>query len=475
MDPVETYLNQIADIPLLGRDEELAVARCIEHSWERYRSTVLSADPLLTTAVALLQEADQGQRSLYDLVDVSLSDSAQRRRIGKLLSSNLQTLRGLLRKNQIDFDALLGRARSARGRRRAWRRIVGRRRRALRLVEEVRPRMQHFRATLDDLSETCDEMNRLEAKLRGRRASRGARKALHEELKHLIRTARESPSTLRHRIARAGRWREQWESGRKELSQRNLRLVVSIAKKYRHRGMSFQDLIQEGSMGLMRAVDKFEYRRGFKFCTYATWWIRQAITRAIEEKEHTIRVPAQAMGKVGKVREAAEQLMQSKQRQPTVEQAIEAAGLSVDETKFALQGHVPPYSLDQPVRHESGSTQVEFLPDGREADPLEKIDRDLLRFGIQEALDVLSWRERSIIEMRYGLGDGHSYTLKEISRIFRISRERVRQIERKAFEKLLESKSSEKLSGLIETPIPTGPDSFRPLPAATTTRYAGSA
>ena len=270
------------------------------------------------------------------------------------------------------------------------------------------------------------------------------------------------------------RWRRGGENARSKLARRNLRLVVSIAKKYRHRGVSLQDLIQEGSMGLLRAVDKYEYRRGFKFCTYATWWIRQAITRALEEKEHTIHLPAQAMEKIGKVREAAEQLMQSGQRQPTVEQAVEAAGLSESEASLALRSYYRPFSLDQPLHQESDSAPAEFLPDRRETDPLDEINRKLLRSQVREALDVLSWRERSIIQLRYGLGDGHTYTLKEISQIFRISRERVRQIERKAFEKLQQSESSEKLSSLIDRPMPMAPDTGT-APADTPVRYTGSA
>ncbi|NUQ64596.1 MAG: sigma-70 family RNA polymerase sigma factor [Pirellulales bacterium] len=475
MDPLETYLKQIAEIPLLTREQELSVAMRLERSRDGYRFAVLSLDSILETAAGLLDAAHRGQRTLYDLADAALSDSAGRQRIARLLPSNLQTLRGLLRKNQSDFASLFSANRSARGRRRLWRRIVSRRRRAIRLVEEVHPRLDHFQGALEELSRVSQRMDRLAAALGDRPAARGQAEALREELDRLMRATRESPSTLRHRLARIARLRQEWEDARKELSRRNLRLVVSIAKKYRNRGASLQDLIQEGSIGLLRAVDKFEYRRGFKFCTYATWWIRQAISRAIEDKEHTIYVPAQAVEKVGKVRKAAQELMQSGQRQPTIEQAVEAAGLPPDEASFALRGHCRPYSLDQPISHQGDDTRIEFLPDRRQVDPLERINRDVLRSRIREALEVLSWRERSILELRYGLGDGHSYTLKEIAEIFRISRERVRQIEGKAFEKLQESGSSEKLSALIDSPLPPVADLPRPLPADTAARYTGIA
>ncbi len=475
MDPFETYLNQIADIPLLTRDEEIAVAQRIERARERYRSTVLSAGSIVANAAGMLEEARRGQRSLYDLTDVSLSDLAHRQRIRGLLPSNVQTLRGLLREDEADFKSFLRAARSARRRRRLWRRIVSRRRRAASLIEEVRPRMSHFQTVLERLSHTSEKMNRLENALRGGIADPGRLRDVRSELRDLMRATGETPSTLRRRIARIVRLRQQWESGRQELSRRNLRLVVSVAKKYHRRSANLQDLIQEGSMGLMRAVDKFEHRRGFKFSTYATWWIRQAITRAIEEKEHVIRLPGQAVKKIGKVREATEQLMQIGQREPTVEQAVEAAGFTLAEAKLALTGYARPFSLDQPVSRAGDDTCIELLPDQREEDPRERIDRELLRSRIGEALEMLSWRERSILQLRYGLGDGQTYTLKEISQVFGISRERVRQIERKAFEKLQQPESSERLSSLIESPRPVVPEVFGPLTTDGATTYTGSA
>jgi len=272
---------------------------------------------------------------------------------------------------------------------------------------------------------------------------------LRAELGRLMRVVLETPATARRRLARISIRRQHYQDARSELCRRNLRLVVSIAKKYRHRGVSFLDLIQEGSAGLMRAVDKFEYKRGYKFCTYATWWIRQAITRAIAEKSRTIYVPSHFVQKMGQVQSAYEWLALSHDARPNVEQTAEAADMSVEETGLAIQGRRQPLSLDQPIGDQGENPRADFLPDPHDDDPLEKVERDLLRSRIEEALEVLSWREREVIKLRYGLGDGHSYTLQEVGTIFRVSRERIRQIETRALERLQQSDASRSLWSFV--------------------------
>ena len=230
--------------------------------------------------------------------------------------------------------------------------------------------------------------------------------------------------------------------------------MVYVAKAYRRRGLGFLDLIQEGNAGLMHAVDKFEYQRGFKFSTYATWWVRQAITRAIADKNRTIRLPLHVVGKIGRVQQTSEELTKSGHRPPTTEQVAKAAGLAAEEAGRVLLGCRPPLSLDQPISLKGDDARGDFLPDHREDNPLERVHRELLRSRIGQILDLLSWRERSVIEMRFGLGDGFGYTLRDISRVFRVSRERIRQIETKAFDKLRESEASEELSGFLDWPVP---------------------
>jgi len=245
---------------------------------------------------------------------------------------------------------------------------------------------------------------------------------------------------------------------RQDMCHGNLRLVISIAKKYRKCGLSFPDLVQEGNAGLMRAVDKFEYARGFKFCTYATWWIRQAISRAISDQSRTIRVPVHMAQKLGKVRHAAEQFHQDNEIRPSLEETAEAIGLPVDETDRALKCGREPLSLDQPILDKEDSFRKDFLPDYREEDPANDIDLGLLRSRLEEALQVLSWREREIVKLHYGLGDGHCYTLNDIGKIFRISRERVRQLETRAMGKLQQPTPTQKLSDFARHFLPTPAD-----------------
>jgi RNA polymerase primary sigma factor len=223
---------------------------------------------------------------------------------------------------------------------------------------------------------------------------------------------------------------------KRELSSGNLRLVVSIAKKYRNRGLSFLDLIQEGNTGLMRAVDKYEYRRGFKFSTYATWWIRQAITRAIADQARTIRIPVHMIDVLMKLRNAGRKLLQELGREPTTEETAIAAGVSLEETERVLDIGRHPVSLDRPIGEGEDGSFGEFVEDGATEAPHKLANNGLLRERIEELLKTLTYREREIIRLRYGLADGYSYTLEEVGRIFKVTRERVRQIEAKAVAKL---------------------------------------
>jgi len=306
----------------------------------------------------------------------------------------------------------------------------------MRQMEEICQRMFEIRQRLQKINDLP--------------AARDERANLRKELRDLMVLTQESPQSLQNRCQRIQQQHQDYEEVKRKLSSGNLRLVVSIAKKYRNRGLSFLDLIQEGNTGLMRAVDKYEYRRGFKFSTYATWWIRQAITRAIADQARTIRIPVHMIDVLSKLRNASKQLLQELGREPTTEEAAAATGLSLDETRRVLAMGRHPVSLDRPVGESEDSCFGEFIEDGGLPRPEKAASNELLRQKIDALLKTLTYREREIIRLRYGLGDGYTYTLEEVGRIFKVTRERVRQIEAKAVKKLQHPVRSQQLEGFFE-------------------------
>jgi RNA polymerase primary sigma factor len=260
----------------------------------------------------------------------------------------------------------------------------------------------------------------------------------------------EKPEQLEKRLHAIDRLFNQYEEAKRMLSSANLRLVVSIAKKYRNRGLSFLDLIQEGNTGLMRAVDKYEYRRGYKFSTYATWWIRQAITRAIADHARTIRIPVHMIETMSKLRMVAKGLFQELGREPTVEEICERSELSIEETRRILKISKHPISLDRPIGDSEDSYFGDFIEDDGADSPVASATQEMLKEKIDLVLKTLSYREREIIKLRYGIGDGYTYTLEEVGRIFKVTRERVRQVEAKAIKKLQHPVRSRQLEGFVD-------------------------
>jgi RNA polymerase primary sigma factor len=449
---VQTYLAQVNAIPLLTREQEVAAAQRIEETRERYRRTLLASDYIVEAAMQLFERVRDEKVSLGRVVDVSLSDAAEKRRRARHLKRNFEPIQQLLQQNRDDFAIVADDEQSRSARLQAWARILRRRREAVDLVEQIRPRISSLQPALRRLGQISQRMRDLRIQLSERRP-KAEQAAARDELRELAELVLESPATLGHRMGRVQKQHKAQEAARQVLCNGNLRLVVSIAKKYRNRGLSFLDLIQEGNTGLMRAIDKFEYERGYKFATYATWWIRQAITRAISDQSRTIRVPAQAVKATNKVRDAAEDLEQIQGYEPTLEEMAEESGFTLEETERALKMYRQPLSLDQPVSNRGETVHSDLLADRRDTDPSYELDLDLLKSRINEAMKVLDWREREIIKLRYGLENGEIHTLDEVGKIFSVSRERVRQIERKAMQKLQHPDSSGKLTGFLEQPI----------------------
>ena len=452
-DPIRMYLSQMAEIPLLSRAEEISLAKKIEVTRKRFRRTVIGCAMAMRATVGALTKVHNGALPFDRTIKVSLTERLTKEQIIARMPHNLNTLSHLMEENGRDFALLLNRRTEPEAREDARKRFIRRRRKMLTLVEELSLRTRRVQAMMRQMEDSVARMEEIRRQLRlmlNNPATRDKRKNLRRELRDLMVLTLESPKSLRHRCEIMRRQYQDYEQVKRQLSGGNLRLVVSIAKKYRNRGLSFLDLIQEGNTGLMRAVDKYEYRRGFKFSTYATWWIRQAITRAIADQARTIRIPVHMIDVLSKLRNVSKRLLHELDREPTTEEMAAAAGLSADETRRVLAIGRQPVSLDRPVGESEDSCFGEFIEDGGLPRPDKAAGNELLREKIEALLKTLTYREREIIRLRYGLGDGYTYTLEEVGRIFKVTRERVRQIEAKAVKKLQHPVRSQQLEGFFE-------------------------
>lgn len=457
-DPIRMYLSQMCRIPLLTREEEITMAKKIELTRKRFRRNLLRSFCALQATVETLDKVHSGELPFDRTIKVSLTERLTKDQISARMPVNLPTLHHLMREQQRDFAVLIRKSATAEAKQQARQRYLGRRRKMLQLVEELSlrtRRVQPLMRKLEEVSRRMDYLQNQLQQLRSENAHATRLEPVRRELEKLMKQTLESPRSLRERCRVLRIQLTEFDRVKRELSSGNLRLVVSIAKKYRNRGMSFLDLIQEGNTGLMRAVDKYEYRRGFKFSTYATWWIRQAITRAIADQARTIRIPVHMIDVLSKLQQTAKRLQHELGRLPTQEETAEAAGIDLEESLHVMDIGRTPVSLDRPIGESEDCSFGELVEDSQTDNPLKLANNGFLREKIDELLKTLTYREREIVRLRYGLADGYCYTLEEVGRIFKVTRERVRQIEAKAVAKLQHPVRSAELSEYVaDSPVP---------------------
>ncbi len=466
-DPIRTYLTQMGEIPLLSRESEISLARKIEVSRMAFRRKMLQNDYCAKNSVEILQQVYDGVLSFDRTMKISTAENLVRSVIKKRLPTNLATVNALLEMNRrlfaeyltlkpdAEHDNFTKISKSAPNDPAALliRRIGRNRRRIATLLEELSLRTSRIQPVKDKLHGICQKTHHLQNTIAaGPNKSFVAEDidAMKQELAGLQELVGETPYQLDKRLQIIDRIFAQYENTKRFLSSANLRLVVSIAKKYRNRGLSFLDLIQEGNTGLMRAVDKYEYRRGYKFSTYATWWIRQAITRAIADHARTIRIPVHMIETMSRLRTAGKVLTQRLGREPTIEEVAKEAEMSIDEARRVYKISKHPISLDRPIGDSEDSNFGDFIEDNEIDSPVSTATQSMLKERIELILKTLSYREREIIKLRYGIGDGYTYTLEEVGRIFKVTRERVRQVEAKAIRKLQHPVRARKLAGFID-------------------------
>jgi len=452
-DPVRIYLSQMGEIPLLTRPEEISLAKKIEVTRKRFRRTLLECHYVSQDCHETLVKVSRGELPFDRTIKISLTECTEREQVMGRMPINLHTVRQMLDQNQLDYASLHTGTESLECVREKRTRIEQRRRKVATLLEEMSLRTVRLESLIKRLEQISRRMNDLQREievLRHDRLQKDRRANFEQELRDLINLTLETPETMAARVAEIHDRYAAYDQAMRDLSAGNLRLVVSIAKKYRNRGMSFLDLIQEGNTGLMRAVDKYEYRRGYKFSTYATWWIRQAITRAIADQARTIRIPVHMIETMSRLRRISKQLVQELGREPTVDEVAAAAELSLEEAARVLKMSRTPVSLDKPVGENDDSLFGDFIEDTSEYNPVSQAAQEMLKDKIDQVLKTLTYREREIIKLRYGLGDGYTYTLEEVGRIFKVTRERVRQIEAKAVRKLQHPTRSKQLQGFLE-------------------------